>query len=694
MNLLGLSPLDWIVLVAYFLAMVAIAVWARRRIRNTRDFYQGDRSFGKILIAFLNFGNMTDAGQTAAVTREVYRQGLSGTWFQSLVLFHTPFQWFIAAFQRRARYIGPADIYLHRFESKFLAALYAFVILVIALYANAQGYNLTGKTLQAMLVKPAAEYTVEERRSVDEYREFQSLKAIPAPLPTEKTARFESLQRKEKDGEIRPFISYLHLTTFYLVYALLIVIYTIIGGLFAIAVIDVVQGVLILFLSLALIPAALEKIGGFAGMHEKVPSHLFDLFGSSGGDYTWYFVASLAFLNLVVNAPKSFTIGGSARDDRSARIGMVSGSITKRFMMVAWAFTGLLAVGLYGGEVADPTNVWGYMTRDLLGAGALGLMLAAIFSANMDGNSTISLDASAAVVKNIILPLAPSTSERTQVITGRVIILVVLLVAVPLAAQLDDIFVIFKYILSVGTIVGPSIWLAYVWRRLTTRAVAAQMILSILLTIIIPNVVPITPWANDPALTVKTVERSVERRVMAKPEDVTAGRATSLGQEIVKTEIIAPRPIFFETIETDKKTSRPVGKDLFRTQIWILSWFGIDFTTWSKAGIMTAAALFDAILPFIVLICLSLVTKRNSEGILRDFYARIHTPAVSDPDLDAKLVQEKIDNPELVEKNKIFPGTDWEFWRPTRFDTLGCLVCLGFVGVVIGLYMMLASLGG
>lgn len=692
---LGLAPADWIVLALYACGMFGIALHARRRIRDTRDFYQGSRSFGRTLIAFLNFGNMTDAGQTAGVAREVYRQGLSGVWFQNLVLFHTPFQWFIAALQRRARYIGPADLFLHRFESRYLAGLYAAVILIIAVYANAQGYLLTGKTLQAILVKSEVEYTLQERQSVDGYRRLQEIRGVPETGRTDQQKNeLTRLTALEKQGELRPFITYLHdLKLFYLFYAALIIIYTVIGGLFAIAIIDVVQGVLIFFLSIALIPAALERIGGIAGMREKVPGHLFDLFGSSAGsDYTWFFVGSLALLNLVVNAPKSFTLGGSARDDRAARIGFVSGAITKRFMMIAWAFTGILAVGLYQGQLADPTNVWGYMTRDLLGAGALGLMIAAIFSANMDGNSTISLDASAAAVKNILLPLAPDLSERRQMIFGRITVAFLLGLAIFLADYLDDIFVVFKYILAVGTIVGPAFWLAYFWRRLTTRAVIIQMSLSIILTVILPNIVPLSSLSESPALTARTPARTTVIQVPATAADVEAGLASRVGAQIQRNQTIPPQAIFFEKIETGESGTKR-GTGLFRPEIWIMDGLGMDFSTMSRAGVMTTAALFDAILPFVILIIASLFTKRNSEEILRDFYARIHTPAVADPVEDARLVQEKIDDPDLVEQNKVFRGTDWEFWKPTRFDIVGFLACLAFVGLIIWLYTLVGSMG-
>ncbi len=696
MTLFGLHLVDWIVIFLYFIAMIAVALWARRRVRNTSDFYQGGRSFGKVLTAFLNFGNMTDAGQAAAVSREIYRQGLPGVWFQNLVLFHTPFQWFTSALQRRARYLGPADMFLHRFESRFLAGLYAAVLIATAAYGNASGFLLTGKTLQAMMVKPAAEYTVAERSAVEGFGRLQELKKLDyASLDESGRSEMQTLRDRENRGELKSFVSYLDLTTFYLLYAFLIAAYTVLGGLFAIAVIDVIQGVLIIFLSLTLIPVALIEIGGVPGLRERVAPGMFELFGSSASsEYTWYFVASFALLNLVVNAPKSFTLGGAPKDDRSARIGFVSGAIFKRFMMVGWAFTGLLAVGLYAGEVSDPTNIWGHMTRDLLGAGAIGLMIAAIFSANMDGAATSALDASAAFTKNILAPVRPDLSERSQVAVGRITVFMILCGSVYFAGMFDDIVAVFKYALSIGAIVGPAFWLAYFWRRVNTRAVVAQMLISIALTIAIPNIVPRLPGATvDPELTTRTVERMATSTVPATRADVTAGRAATVGAPMERTEQIPPAAIYFERVVkgADGETR---GEGLFRTQIWILSRFGIDFTTWSAAGIGTASFLFDAIVPFLLLMLFSLVTRPNSTHILNDFYARIHTPAEADRELDERLVREKIEDPSLVERNKLFPKSEWMFWKPTRFDILGFLACIGFVLLIVCIYIALGSLAG
>ncbi len=679
MTFFGLHIFDWVVITLYFASLVAIAIWTKRKIRNSGSFFQADRSFGKVMTAVINFGNMTSADQAAGVTREIYRQGLPGVWFQNLVLFLTPFFWFSSVLQRRARYVGPGDLYEHRFESKFLSGLFAVYLLLAAIYGSSLGYLITGKTIQAIMVKPASEYSLEEKGKVELFEEMKALDAKKgaAEFSAQDNARLSYLRELEKKGDISSTISYVDLTLFFIFYGLITAFYVIAGGLFAAALNDVIQAVLIIFLSLALIPLGLSALGGFAGLHAKVPEEMFQLFGSSAAsEYPLYFVLIMALTNLIGLAPKQFTLGGAAKDDRAARIGMTGGAFTKRFMMIGWALTGLIALGLYGGTLSDATHIWGTMTRDLLGAGLVGLMIAAILSANMSAGNN--LEWAAAFTKNILLPLRPQTTDKAQILAGRLVIVVVIIGGIGFAYVVGDIFVVFKYVLSIGTVVGPAIWLVYFWRRLTTKAVIIQMILSLTMTVAIPNIIPaFDSMRNDPSLTVQTHERKeINERT---------------GKEIT----IASAPIFFEKVEKINPTdpnSPKVGAGTFKPQLWVVDKLGFDLRSFSKAGLATASFLVDIIFPFLILFIVSLLTKPNSQKALREFYARINTPAVADPIIDRSEVEKKITNPELVEQNKLFPHTNWEFWKPTREDIWGFALCWVGVALIIGIYYLLVSL--
>ncbi|HOX87481.1 MAG TPA: sodium:solute symporter family protein [bacterium] len=700
MVILGLHVIDWLVLVAYLVGMIYIGKWASNKIKNTTDFYQGGRSFGKILFTFLNFGNITNADQATGVSREIYRQGLSGLWFQNLVLFLTPFYWFAAVLQRRTRYMAPGDIYLHRFQSPFLAGLFAIYILLVAIYGGSMGFMLTGKTMKALMVKPESAYTIEDRASVDGYQRFRELegKQVYTPLTAEEKTEFTLLQERMNRGDLEPYKSYVNINMFYFIYAGIVGIYTILGGLFAAVVTDVVQGLLIVFLSLALIPMGLSRLGGFEGLHRAVPDHMFQLFGSaSDSEYTWYFVMSMVVINLIGLAPRSFTIGGSARDDKSARIGMVTGAFAKRFLMIGWALTGLIALGLYQGHLADPTMIWGHMTRDLLGVGFIGMMIAAILAANMSTIDAQSLEWAAAFSKNILLPLRPKVSEKRQIFAGRIVIFIVLLASIFFANRVDDIFVMFKYVLSIGTIIGPPLWLVYFWRRLTTKAVVVQMILTMFTTVIIPNVVPtFDGMRTHPLLTQQTPERVVIEQVQATPDDVRNGYAEYESQWIDKRTVVPSTAIFYEQVvreNPDDLNSPLVGKGAFRNQLYYFHLLGVPLQKLSKPQLATLSFVFDIIFPFLLLFGVSLVTRRNDKRVLNEFYGAVHTPAVADLEEDARLVRDSIEHPEKVEQRKLFPGTDWEFWKPDRWDIWGFIACCALVGVIILLYIVIMGIG-
>jgi SSS family solute:Na+ symporter len=179
-------------------------------------------------------------------------------------------------------------------------------------------------------------------------------------------------------------------------------------------------------------------------------------------------------------------------------------------------------------------------------------------------------------------------------------------------------------------------------------------------------------------------------------EDVAAGRAQFIGEMIEKIKTAPAAGILYETVvrkNPEEPNSPWFGQGAFRVQVYLISLAGVDFTQMTKAQVLTASFLFDIIFPFIVLFGVSLFTKRNSENVLREFYAAVHTPVVADPEEDARRVQAAVDDPQIVERDKLFPRTDWEFWKPTKADVFGFILCWLIVGFIIWLYTAIMSIG-
>ena len=700
MRIFGLSVLDVGIILLYLAVILWLGRRSQRRTKDTGDFYIAGRRLGKFYQFFLNFGHATNADQAVAVAREVYRQGIGGMWIQYLVLFLTPFYWFTSAFYRRARQVTLGDFYSERFRSKFLGGSFAVFTLVMAVIGGGVGFMVAGKTVEALTPKPAELYTVAETHSVELFREYQALKQkLDLGLTVADKARYDELNDRFKKGELRSFISHIDPLVVYLVYGVIVAVYTMMGGFIAAAFTDVIQGFLIVIFSVMLIPLALNQIGGFAGLHARVPDFMFNLFGSvTTSEYAWYTILAMVLANLVsiiASAPMMQT-ASAARDENAARFGMIAGMFFKRFLMIFWALAGLLAVGLFKGQLHDPDLIWGYMTLHLLFPGAVGLMLAGILAANMSTLSAASVTYSALFIRNLYQPFVSPKSERHLLFIGRIVIAVTLAGGIGAALFVGNLLDLFKYFISMPAVFGASIWLGFIWRRLTRWAVIIQIFVCFGIYAVIPNVFQSWDWAKSNAAFLReTRPRVVRLATEALQEDVDAGRARAAGEKIVKPYAIEPTAVFYEKVvrvRPEDPDSPRIGIGRFEAEVWVLSWLGIDFTRFTKAQLVATRFFFDALFPFVLLFLLSRLTRPLPKSELDSFFAKVHTPVQPIPADDERAVEEARAQPEKFLRRKLWPRSNWEVMKPGRADILGFGGTWVLVGVIILLLWLMVTI--
>ncbi len=701
MTVFGLHVLDFAIVVA-FVAFVLWLGWrASRRTKTTEDFYVAGRRLGKFYQFFLNLGTSTNADQAIVVSREVYRQGIGGMWIQYLVLFLTPFYWFTTAFFRRVRLVTIGDFFTERFKSRFLGAAFAVFTLFMAFLGNGVGYMVAAKTMMALTPKPAVRYTVAERQSVDLFNEFRALqaKSDKQELAPAEASRLAELGERQKKGELKAFISYTDSVSIYLVYTVIVAIYTMMGGFFAAAITDVIQGILLTTFSLMLIPIALHRVGGFAGLHAAVPDFMFKLFGSAAtSEYAWYTVLAMVLANLVsiIAVATGMQTAGSAKNEMTARFGMIGGMFFKRFVMIFWALTGLLAIALYSGKLHDPDLIWGHMTMDLLFPGAIGLMMAGVLAAKMSSLAGSSVSYSALFIRNLYQPFVPPKSDRHLLIVGRVAIGVTLLGGVGVALFIGNLLDLFKYFISLPAIFGAAIWLGFLWRRLTKSAVIAQVVICFAIYAFIPNVFQSLEWSRTHAAFLReTRVQTVMITTQAVREDVEAGRAAAVGEVIRKAHVNPPEGIFYEKValtDPGNPSSPKIGIGRFHAELWLLGGLGIDFSGFSKAQLSAVRFGFDALFPFVLLFLLSAFTRPAAKADLDRFFARVHTPIQPTPEGEERALRHAVEHYEEIEARKLRPGSSWEIMKPKAVDILGFAGCWVLVGVIVLLLWVMVNI--
>jgi len=701
MRFWGLHIVDLGIIVLF----LVVVVWLGKRVsvksKNLDDFYLAGRKLGKAYQFFLNFGSSTNASQAVAVSREVYRQGIGGMWIQSLVLFLTPFYWFTVLFFRRVRLTTIGDYFTERFQSPFLGAAYAiFTLALSALVGGGIGMLIAGKTMVAMTPKAIEQCTPAERASVMEFRELKHLESLSGEaLTPEGGARRDVLRQKQQRGELRSFVSHINELWFFVIYALVVGAYTMMGGFRAAAVTDAVEGLLIVVFSVLLVPVGLSKLGGFAGLHAAVPAHMFELFGSASlSEYAWYTVLAMVLANLVsiVAVVSGMQTAGSATDEFTARVGMIGGMFAKRILMLFWALAGLIAVGLMGSSLSDPDLIWGVMTNQLLGTGAVGLMLVGVLAANMSSLGAAAVSHSALFIRNLYKPFAPDRTDAHYMMVGRLVIAVTLAGAIVVAMVADNLLELFQYIISAPAIFGASIWLGFIWRRVTKWAVIVQMVVCLLLYAVIPTV--FQGWdaaRQNPAFLAETAPRTVLVDARATTADVEAGRAPRVGDTFTRQQVMPPVGILFERVvrtNPDDPVSPREGRGRFHAELWVMQAAGVTFAGWTKPQLVAARFFFDALFPFVLLFLVSWVTPPAPRDALDRFFARLHTPVQPTPEAEEAALAASYADPRKFDHDKLFPGTAWEILKPARSDYIGFFGTWALVGVIVFLLWTMVNL--
>lgn len=736
-----MQVVDYVVLVGYFVVLIALGVVSSLKIKKQEDFFMGGRSFGKLLQTFAAFGAGTGSSDPVNTGRTTFTSGLSGMWSVMYWLFVTPFYWITGVWYRRMRHLTLGDWFVERYESKAMGAGYCFFGLAFFMVYGSMMFSAIGK--------------------------------VAAPL-----IGFDTFQLAGQTYDIEYMLVP--------IIGVVVLMYGILGGLRAAYFTDLIQGICIILLSIILIPYGLDALvtkydpegtrglfHGFRIMHEQLPADKFTVVGSSTtSDFPLYRIVAVVIINLVgivVQPHFIATGGGSAKTETNARVGLVVGNFLKRFCTVGWVLTALIVLTLFAGQpekIEDPDKVWGLATVEILGPlniGLVGLMLACLLAALMSSVDAYMIVGSGLMVRNLYAPyINPDASEKQYVRVARMTGVIVVGGAVLISLFMMDVFEQLQLTWVFGVLFAAPFWVGMYWRRATTTAAWVTVAFCALMFFVVPFLAPrLVPSlrTNENFLTTNQIVEITTIREAA-PSDVAA-RAASIEkwdkahQKYLAIEDIderqqklkdlgeRPQPLKLgDNLESKTMTGgesvfwgsgvkpvdangeprtdvspKPVGKpekiddnttkvvlaygdDIklqgfgnFKLDFLLYQLAGIDLTTKSNAFLSTLELPVKIVSPFLVMILVSLVTRRNSKAALDRYYAKMKTPVDPDPDSDHKNLEAAYKDPEQFESQKLFPGTSLEFSKPTVADVVGFVVCFLACFGIIGLAIIVASIG-
>ncbi len=726
--MLNLPLLDILVIIAYFIILLVIGFWAARHIKNQEDYFLAGRKFGKIVQTFAAFGQATSVESAVGTTVMVTRNGAAGIFVQIIWALTVPILWITAVWYRRLRLLTLGDYFEERYGSKRLAGLYAIISTVFFTIVIALAFTAMTKTIAGITAKPVDELTTEERIEYEKAIELENLEHIDSDILTQgQIARLTQLRLESPRKEFSP----INETVLMWTVAVIVLLYSTAGGLEAAFLVDTLQGVCILILSLMLLPFAGLKINevfgtsGFSGIVEAAQSNLpqaaFQIWGSPAMmDFTWYYILALLIMgniNVLVQA-NQLVACGSAKDEYTARFGLSTGVYMKRACTLVWGLSAFLLVILYGSIVKNPDYLYGYACRELLGSlnwGLLGLIIACLMAAMMSTVSALMITAAGLMTHNFFRPLIPGKQEKVYVNLGRLLGIFIIVGGVFFASYFDNVMQMIKVIWEFNIIMAAAFLLGIKWRGANRIGAWSSIMFALIFFGLLPLLLPFVPGVRTHEYLLKTIEpMTVTKTYSARQVDVKErleeiekweernkmGMTDSpkpepieVGQKFDKKYIMPQKSIFWTHDVKLNDKERLQGKGMLSLELVLLDMIGVDLTKNTYALNETIRILVRTFTPFFILIVVSSFTPADDKNRLDRFFARLHTPVGKDKNSDDEAVKLSYENPHRFDYNKLIPNSKWEFEKLDKTDWSGII---GFFlsGVLLVLiFYFVTSLG-
>lgn len=438
-------------LVAYNAALVAMGLWAARRTRDESDFFLGGRRLGAWVAGLSASASSSSAWTLLGVSGAAYAWGLSAIWL---------FPATVSGFLINWLWVAPRLMRLSRARDSLTLTEF------IAGDSTGRLYPTTIRFCAAAILFAFLFYIASQFQAAGH--------AFAASFGLSSTISI-------------------------IVGATIILLYTLLGGFWAVSVTDTLQGGLMALAAIILPVAALAHLGGLTELAEGLRATA----GESGGSLTREYrgVLGIAFILGTLGIGLGYP-GQPHVVNRFMALRDTTALARGRVIAIGWAviiYSGMLLVGLCARalwkELPDGEQVIFHAANATLPPVLAGLMIAAVLSAIMSTADSQLLVAASSVSWDLRRAGRRHASGASGGLTASRIVVVVLSVLAMLLAIVAP-SAIFSRVLfawhALGSAFGPVLVLRLAGYRLSEKGVLASIVAGFGLTVVF-YLLPDTP---------------------------------------------------------------------------------------------------------------------------------------------------------------------------------------------------------
>jgi SSS family solute:Na+ symporter len=266
--------------------------------------------------------------------------------------------------------------------------------------------------------------------------------------------------------------------------AVVVTVYTIIGGMWGVAYTDVVQVTITGVAAVGMVLFLWATEGGFSMLRGEAvyPDGYFNAMTIAPlGDVNagWLFFLTLIFLwlaDMFLNHNLQRMV--SAKNLKVAYWAPIFGGMS--YILVAYISPaiGAYARFVFGEGVENPDQAFPMLAQELLPVWIAGLVAAALLAVVMSSGDSYLLGPSTLAANDLYRAWRPEASEERVLLVARLITLGYAAIALYSALFFDTIIGLILAFLTIGWAVIPALWASVAWRKATPNAVFASMVVG------------------------------------------------------------------------------------------------------------------------------------------------------------------------------------------------------------------------
>lgn len=471
-----MQPVDWIVIGLYFTVLLGVAWWVILRNKDTAaDYFLAGRNLGWWVIGASIFASNIGSEHIVGLAGSGAKNGVTMAHYELHAWCLLVLAWVFVPFYARSQVFTMPEFLERRFcaRSRYVLSVVSLITFIVS--KMAVGIFAGGVVFATLL----PEIQINVGGAVIDSFWIGSIAVI-----------------------------------------VLTGLYTMLGGMRAVAYNDAVQVIVLISGSAVLTVYGLVKLGGWGNLRELCGSDMFNLWKpmvppgvestwapvlekNAAGEVVkqaWYFNTNFPWLGMAICAPviglwywctDQYIVQRAlgAPNETIARRGSIFAAFLKLFPVYLFIIPGLICYALVKANAVpeltrdfDAQGAFPLMVKYLLPPGLRGLVVAGLLSALMSSLAGVFNASSTLFTVDLYAKWKPAASQHQLVRTGRVATALMVLIALMWIPVVQGAHSLYEYLQAVQGYLAPPIFVVFFfgvfWKRLNAQGCLAAMVVG------------------------------------------------------------------------------------------------------------------------------------------------------------------------------------------------------------------------